>query len=163
MKVSWHQKSFEGLSRDNLYEVFRLRQAIFVVEQQCIYPDIDGADPLAHHVLGWVGEGAGHKLVAYARIVPSGGYHNFPDPSIGRVCVDPAMRGRGIARALMLEAMKWLNEIYPGSPIRLQAQQYLESFYQSLGFQTVTPPYDEDGIPHIDMLRPVQKTLDSGI
>lgn len=119
---------------------------MFVVEQRCAYLDADGLDPRCRHGLG-VARG---ELVACARLVPPGAAYD--EPSIGRVVTAPEVRGRGLGRALMREAIAAARRAYPGRDVRIGAQRYLEAFYRSLGFVPSGAPYDEDGIPHLPML-----------
>lgn len=143
---SWH--AWRDLTPDTLYAVLRLRSAIFVVEQNCVFPDMDGRDPACEHLCGWDGDG---ELSAYLRLVPPG--VRTPEVALGRVVVAAAARGRGLGRAVMLEGLRRCAERYPGQPVKVSAQAHLEPFYQSLGFRTVGAPYDEDGILHVDMVR----------
>lgn len=147
--VRWTWHAWATLSPDLLHAFLRLRSAVFVVEQNCVFPDMDGRDPQCEHLCGHDADG---RLLAYLRLVPPGA--RLAEPSIGRVVVDPAARGRGLARAAMREGIRRCEEHYPGRPIRVSAQQHLERFYGSLGFQRVGEPYLEDGIWHIDTLRP---------
>jgi ElaA protein len=132
-----------------LHDLLALRARVFVVEQACIYLDVDGRDPIAHHVLGFEDD----VLVAYARVLPAG--TRFDVPAIGRVVVAPEVRGRGLARALMHEAIEAARALHGEVPLALAAQAHLEGFYASLGFVREGDAYDEDGIPHVDMRRPV--------
>jgi ElaA protein len=145
--IDWRFSAFEGLSPREIHDLYRLRAEVFVVEQDCAFQDLDGADPACHHLLGKrYGD-----LVAYCRIAPPG--LKFTEPSIGRVIVPEGLRGTGLGRVLMQEALRRTAELWPGVPIRIGAQLRLENFYASLGFATDSEPYDEDGIPHIEMLR----------
>jgi ElaA protein len=148
---SWQWSRFGELSAEDLYAVVRLREAVFVVEQQCAYPDADGRDPLAWHLLGWSDRENGKALVAYARIFEPG--LRYTEGSIGRVVTAPEVRGTGLGKALMAEALRRLEGLAPGQTIRIAAQRRLEKFYLDLGFRTVSAPYEEDGITHVDMLR----------
>jgi ElaA protein len=148
---SWQWSRFSELSAEDLYAVVRLREAVFVVEQQCAYPDADGRDPLAWHLLGWSDRENGKALVAYARIFEPG--LRYTEGSIGRVVTAPEVRGTGLGKALMAEALRRLEGLAPGQTIKIAAQRRLEKFYLELGFRTVSAPYEEDGITHVDMLR----------
>ncbi len=145
--IGWSWLPFDRLSLRELYSVLALRQKVFVVEQKCLYLDADSYDPQCWHGMGIVETG----LVACCRIVPPG--LMYAEPAIGRVATANEVRGQGIGRALMLEAIDQTKRLYPGQGIRLGAQRYLEHFYTSLGFTTAGAPYDEDGIPHIEMIR----------
>ncbi len=153
--VTWKWTPFDALSVAELYDVLMARQAVFIVEQQCVYPDIDALDPCAWHLLGHTTDAETQVLAAYLRVVFPG--KKYDEPSIGRVLTTPAARGQGWGRALMAEGIQRVEAHYPNCAIRISAQQYLERFYQSFGFQTVSEPYDEDGIPHIEMLRPADQ------
>lgn len=138
-------KRFNDLSTTELYDVLKLRSEIFVIEQNCVYLDADGKDDKATHVLGYLED----KLVAYARVFTSGIY--FKNASIGRVVVHAAYRTNGYGLVLVVKAIEVCKALSEG-PITISAQQYLEGFYQSLGFKTVSEMYLEDNIPHIEML-----------
>jgi ElaA protein len=147
----WQWSRFSELTTADLYAVVRLREAVFIVEQNCPYPDADGRDPNAWHLLGWVQGSNERTLVAYARIFEPG--VRYDEASIGRVVTAPDVRGTGKGRALMAEALRRIDSLMPGQPIRIAAQRRLEDFYLGLGFRTVSDPYEEDGIIHVDMLR----------
>jgi ElaA protein len=125
---------------------------VFVLEQQCFYNDFDGLDAAAHHLIGWrvTGEGT-RELVAYLRVLAPGA--KYDEMSIGRVLTTEAARGTGAGRELLARGIEYAVQLHPGHRIRIGAQQYLEAFYQSFGFETISAPYDEDGIMHVDMLR----------
>ena len=145
--IDWRFSAFEGLLPREIHDLFRLRAQVFVVEQECAFQDLDGIDPACHHLLG----ARSGELVVYCRVVPPG--VKFTEPSIGRVITSDAVRGTGLGRLLMQEALMRTSELWPAMPIRIGAQQHLENFYVSLGFVTDSEPYDEDGIPHVEMLR----------
>ena len=147
----WQWSRFSELTAADLYSVVRLREAVFIVEQNCPYPDSDGRDPSAWHLLGWSQRSTGRVLEAYARIFEPG--VRYDEASIGRVVTAPEVRGTGKGRALMAEALRRIDSLMPGQPIRIAAQRRLEDFYLGLGFKTVSDPYEEDGIIHVDMLR----------
>ncbi|MDP9202847.1 MAG: GNAT family N-acetyltransferase [Gemmatimonadota bacterium] len=147
----WQWSRFSELRPEDLYAVVRLREEVFIVEQQCAYHDADGRDPQAWHLLGWSDGQSGRSLVAYARIFEPG--VRYTEGSIGRVVTAPQIRGTGTGRALMAEALRRLEGLAPGQPIKIAAQRRLERFYLELGFRTVSAPYEEDGIIHVDMLR----------
>lgn len=149
MSIHWHATRFAELSVAELYELLTMRQRVFVVEQNCPYLDCDGKDRSAIHLLG---REAGGRLVAYARLLPPGA--SFTEASIGRVVTHPDVRRTGAGRALMLEAIARTREAFGPGPIRIGAQRYLERFYEEFGFRIASAPYDEDGIPHIEMLLP---------
>jgi ElaA protein len=147
--LDWRFTRMEAFSGREWYEVTMAREAVFVVEQDCAFLDADGADPECWHLVGR----RGTDLAAYCRIVPPG--LKFAEPSIGRVLTARGARGEGAGKALMAEAVARCEGLYPGRAIRIGAQQYLERFYGAFGFATVSDPYDEDGIPHVIMLRDV--------
>lgn len=151
LPVTWQWHSFTSWSHALLYEAMRLRSEIFVVEQNCVFPDMDGIDTDCLHLCGLSAEGA---LLAYARLVPPG--IKYAEPSIGRVVTAQAARGLQLGRALMVEAIAGTGSRYPGQAIRIGAQQRLQRFYESLGFAQDGEPYLEDGIWHIEMLRAPQ-------
>jgi ElaA protein len=144
LSVRW--RAFSEMSPSELYDALGLRQAVFVVEQNCAFLDADGFDVDAIHGLGHDGNG---RLVAVARILPPGSKH--PEPSIGRVAVAADGRRYGYGRAIMAAAMAEVQRLYPRSPVKIDAQAYLEKFYGSFGFVRSSEPYDEDGILHIAM------------
>ena len=145
--IDWRFARFDELSPREIHDLFRARAAAFVVEQNCAFQDLDGVDPECWHLLGYEGE-----LLAYARLVPPG--VKFDEPSIGRVVTTQAARGTGRGRALMKEALARAEKLWPGRPIRIGAQHRLERFYEDFGFVTASAPYDEDGILHVEMVRP---------
>jgi ElaA protein len=149
--IEWHWLSFQELSNAQLYEVLAQRQKVFVLEQQCLYNDFDGLDVDAHHLLGWRTEDGQRKLVAYLRCLAPGA--KYEEMSLGRVLTTLAARRSGAGRELLARGIECAQRQHPGHRIRIGAQQYLERFYQSFGFQTISEPYDEDGIMHVDMLR----------
>ncbi len=148
MNIGWECLRFEELTTAALYTVLRARQDVFILEQQCFYNDFDGYDEGALHLLGWSDEG---HLLAYLRIIAPG--VKFPEYSLGRVLSTKAGRGNGAGRALLAEALRRTDLLYPGQRCRIGAQRYLEAFYTSFGFQKLGEPYVEDGIAHLDMLR----------
>jgi ElaA protein len=146
-KLLWDFKSFDALSNHELYELLRLRNEVFIVEQNCIFPDLDGKDQKCHHLLG----SENGVLMAYARIVPPGISYEYP--SIGRVLVSPLGRGKMFGVELMKMSVASLEEIYGKSTIRIGAQLYLKKFYGSFQFEQSGEIYVEDGIEHIEMTR----------
>lgn len=148
MTLNWTIKNFDALSVHELYAIMQLRNEVFVVEQNCVFQDADDKDQLSHHVTGW----NGNKLVAYTRIVPP--LVSYNEPAIGRVVTSPDARGGGLGRLLMEKSLEALYNIYGRVPVRVGAQLHLEKFYNSLGFQRSSDMYLEDGIEHIEMVRP---------
>jgi len=147
----WQWSRMPCLAPGELYAALAARQQVFAVEQRCAFLDADGHDAHAWHLLGWVGDSGAETLAAYLRVLDPG--RKFPEPSIGRVLTLPPHRGVGWGRILMIEGIARTAQVWPGHAIRIAAQQRLEAFYASLGFAIASPPYDEDGIGHVDMLR----------
>jgi len=145
----WQFARFPELSPQDLHDILRARAAVFVVEQACAFQDVDGADPPSWHL--FARDAATGAIAAYCRLIPAG--VKFAEPSIGRVITTDIARGTGLGRALMEEALRRAETLWPSQAVRIGAQQRLERFYQSLGFTTASEPYDEDGIPHVEMLR----------
>lgn len=144
--MRWTCVPFAELSALQLHDVLALRAEVFVVEQHCVFQEIDGLDPKTWHLLGTGDDG---RLKAYARLIPPG--VKAPDALIGRVVTSPAARGGGTGRLLMTEAIARCLQLWPGHAITLHAQAHLERFYGSFGFIQAGEPYIEDGIPHIEM------------
>ena len=132
-QITWQWSRFQDLAPEHLHEIVRLREVVFVVEQKCAYLDADGRDPAAWHLLGWRDEAGARKLAAYARIFEPG--IRYPEASVGRVVTAPETRGTGAGRQLMAEALRRLDGMAPGQPVRIAAQRYLERFYSSFGFR----------------------------
>jgi len=145
--MEWEVKKFTGLSVSELYDVLRLRAEVFVVEQDCVYQDLDGKDDKSLHVMGYEKNG----LVAYARIVLPG--TSYKEVSVGRVVVAKKTRGTSVGYQLMNKAIETVEQEMGVQPIRISAQSHLEVFYANLGFEPTGKSYLEDGIPHIEMLR----------
>lgn len=137
-------KTFDQLTTRELHKIYQLRSAIFVVEQACVYQDIDDQDLTAHHLF-LEEEG---QLLAYCRLIPTTDL-----VKLGRVVVAQSARGQGLGRLLVEEALAACASHYPKKPIYAQAQAHLEAFYQSLDFVATSEVYLEDDIPHIDMIR----------
>jgi len=143
--IKWKIKRFEALSSEELYSVLQLRSEVFVVEQNCVYQDIDGKDQKAIHVIGEY-DGI---IVAYARLFKPNDY--FSNASIGRVIVKPSHRHLKLGHELMHEAILAVNTIFGENQITISAQSYLKRFYESHGFVQTSEMYLEDDIPHIEM------------
>ena len=146
--MNWHIKHFRELNAEELYRIFHLRLEVFSVEQNCPYQDADGKDQRSWHVMGCNSKG---ELTAYARIVEPG--VSYPEISIGRVVTSPLVRGTGAGKELMKECMNFIQKQYGKVAVRISAQCYLTRFYEGFGFHTVGEEYEEDHIPHIEMLR----------
>jgi len=138
-------KTFEALTKSELYNILQLRSEVFVVEQDCVYQDIDGLDEKAIHVMGFKQQ----QLVAYTRIFKPGDY--FEEASIGRVVVKKEERKFGFGKDIMLASINFVNNTLNRNIIELSAQVYLKKFYHELGFIAKGETYLEDGIPHIKM------------
>ena len=145
-QLEWKWAAFDDLSVKQFHDVLQLRSAVFVLEQHCLFQDIDGADSLAMHLLGQH-EG---QIVAYARCFPAG--VKFAEASIGRVLTRRAARGGGLGHALIKEAIASVWRQWGAQAIRIGAQSHLKPFYGDHGFKQVGTAYVEDGIDHIEML-----------
>jgi len=147
MNITWNVKTFAELSGQEVHDMLHLRVDVFVVEQRCIYPEIDGQDPSALHILGYSAQG---MLAAYARILPP---QADGLPHLGRFVVHAEYRGLGLGHTLiemaLVEAQRWTGI----SASALAAQTHLEALYAQHGFERTGPDYDWDGIPHVDMVR----------
>ena len=141
-------KSFEQLNKVEFYEIIQLRIAVFIIEQDCPYQDLDGDDDQCLHM--WVEEEG--EIVSYLRINPAG--CRFAEPSLGRIVTKMAHRNKGLAEIVINKAIEVLCEDQP-QPIRISAQSHLESYYEKFGFIKASDEYLEDNIPHIEMLRDV--------
>ncbi|NKI27930.1 GNAT family N-acetyltransferase [Arenibacter sp. 6A1] len=138
-------KTFSDLNTDELYDILQLRSEVFVVEQDCVYQDLDGKDKKALHIIGRKND----VIVAYTRVFKAGDY--FEEASIGRVVVKKNQRSYGYGEVIMKASIKAIETYFDTKTIRISAQQYLMKFYNSLGFQVFGEGYLEDGIPHIGM------------
>ena len=147
MELKFEIKRFNELSTQELYSVLQLRSEVFVVEQNCVYQDIDGKDAKAIHLLG----SFNGEIVAYVRIFKPGDY--FEQASIGRVVVKPIYRDRKWGYELMKEAIQATQTVFNETKITISAQLYLKKFYENLGFIQTSEMYLEDDIPHIEMRR----------
>lgn len=148
MQLTFHWQRLEALSVLEFYHLIAAREAVFVVEQNCPYQETDAMDLQAWHLRVM------HKneLIACARVVDPG--VKYPQPSIGRVMTVKSYRQHKIGRALMQEAIRFTEQTFPAMGIKIGAQVYLRAFYESLGFTGVGEAYDEDGIMHMDMIKP---------
>ncbi|MGL5069161.1 MAG: GNAT family N-acetyltransferase [Sarcina sp.] len=139
-------KKFDELTGSEIYEILKSRSEVFVVEQNCVYQDIDDKDKKSHHLFY---EDKG-RVVAYVRAIPCG--VSYDEASIGRVITLKEYRGTGISKKLMLEAINFIEECYGETKIKISAQEYIKRFYEGVGFKQVTDSYLEDDIPHIGMV-----------
>ena len=146
MELTTVIKSFEELSNNELYAIIRLRNEVFVVEQNCVFQDADNKDQLADHVMILNDD----LLVAYSRVLPAGA--SFAEASIGRVVSAIKVRGTGAGRRLMKDSLAFILVKYGHCSVRIGAQTYLNEFYKSLGFESAGKTYLEDGIEHIEMI-----------
>ena len=146
MELNWVYKSFEELTTNELYTILALRSEVFIVEQNCVYQDVDGKDKKSFHLMAW----NGNELIAYTRIVPPG--ISFSEASIGRVITSARYRGLGIGVTLLEKSIHHTLESYQTHQIRIGAQLYLQKFYEGFGFIAQGEEFLEDGIPHIEML-----------
>jgi ElaA protein len=144
--VKWTCKHFTELTTEELYHILRLRSEVFVVEQNCVFLDMDNKDLVCHHVMGWEEK----QLLGYSRILRAG--ISYVESSIGRIVSSPAARGMGIGRELMSESIQAIYRLHGKGDIRIGAQYYLKEFYESYGFVQTGEIYSEDGIDHIEML-----------
>jgi ElaA protein len=145
--LNWKRLSFKEFTIHELYEVLQLRSEVFVVEQDCVYQDIDFNDQKAIHILGYDND----KLVAYSRVFKAGDY--LKEASIGRVLVKQKERKYGYGHDLMKKSIIAISEEFNATIIHISAQTYLEKFYNSHGFIKNGDGYLEDGIPHIKMIK----------
>lgn len=146
MQLNWVYKPFNELTTNELYAILQLRSEVFVVEQNCVYLDVDGKDKKSAHLMAW----DGHNLAAYTRLVPAG--ISFVEASIGRVITSPSYRGLGIGITLMEKSIVHALQTYHTNKIRIGAQLYLKKFYEGFGFVAEGEEFIEDGIPHVEMM-----------
>lgn len=149
MELAWQIKPFDFLRLRELYAILQLRQSVFIVEQNCPFPDLDSKDFKCFHLIG---NDAIGELAAYARIIPAG--IMYPETSIGRVVTASWARRVGAGKELMKRAIEFIQVQYGQVPIRIGAQLYLKSFYEDFGFKPDGDVYLEDGIEHVEMLKP---------
>ncbi len=148
--ITWHCKHFTELSNFELYKILQLRSEVFIVEQNCVYQDLDDKDLKAYHYSGWQDE----NIVAYTRLLDKG--ISYDDAaSIGRVVTAQSVRGKNIGKQLMRNSMEEIYRLFGKVPIRISAQLYLKRFYESLSFVQKSGVYMEDGIEHISMLHTI--------
>ena len=147
----WSCDKFSQLDSLKIYELIKLRVNVFVVEQNCPYPELDDKDIHAEtrHLTAYNNS----QLFAYARLLPAG--VSYPEVSIGRFAVEESVRRQGLGSLLMEKSLNEITHIWPNSKIRMSAQTYLKDFYEKFGFSKVSDEYLEDGIPHIEMLREI--------
>lgn len=139
-------KKFEELSVEQLYEILRIRSEVFVVEQKCIYQDLDLKDKKSYHIF----KEENGEIISYIRVIPKG--ISYDQMSIGRVLVREEYRGKGLAREILLEGINFIKNTLKENEIKISAQSYLIDFYKSIGFIQKSQPYLEDNIPHVKMV-----------
>lgn len=145
--MTFQTLNFFSLNTQQLYDILQLRSEVFVVEQDCVYQDIDGNDQIALHVVAY----ENNTLVAYARIFPPHTY--FKELSIGRIIVKESHRGKALGHKLIAFSLDFISKQFKPQTIKLSAQEHLKSFYEYHGFQQQGVGYLEDGIPHVAMYR----------
>ena len=146
--INWQWHHFDDLTTEQAHDMFALRQEVFILEQDCIYQDIDGKDKEAYHLLGWQDK----KLVATLRVFESYQPY-FNNASLGRVCTHQSVRRYGLGKELVQRAIIFIQENFPNKAVQIGAQHYLKKFYDDLGFRQISDIYDEDGIDHILMIK----------
>ena len=149
--IDWQWHAYDELSVSQWYSLIRARIAVFVVEQKCAYQELDNWDSQASHLVGW-NDG---EVAAYLRCFAPG--VKYAEASIGRILTTQAFRSGGFGREVVARGLARIDASFPGAAVRIGAQAHLERFYGSFGFRVASAPYDEDGIPHIQMLRPVAR------
>ena len=146
--LAWNARPFAALTLDELYRILQLRQDVFMLEQACVYRDLDNKDQHSFHLMG----SHGNVLAAYTRLIPLG--VSYADAvSIGRVVVSGDFRGKGFGEELMLRSIDAIEALFGRNTIKIGAQQHLHSFYNRLGFEQTSAPYMDAGILHIEMTR----------
>lgn len=147
MALQWNLKKFDELSNKELYRILKLRMEVFVLEQECLYPELDDKDFACLHL--WAEQEG--SILAYTRLVPPG--LSYPQASIGRVIVAEQARGTGLSQQLMISSIESVSKEFGVNDIQIGAQFHLKSFYEKLGFEQVSDPYPDYGILHIDMIK----------
>lgn len=146
MNLTHRVKAFQDLTNQELYEILKLRSEVFVVEQNCVFQDMDDKDQKCHHVMLYSDD----LLVAYSRLVPAG--ISYQEMAIGRVITAASVRGKGLGKIVMELSIDYCRKVFGPGDIRIGAQTYALGFYSSLGFAAEGETYDEDGIEHIEMV-----------
>jgi len=154
--LQWEWRTLDNMSAHDFYEIAKLRQQIFIVEQSCIFSDLDELDPITHHLFALYKGNA----IAYSRVLPP---HKSKDPVyLSRICIDIHYRKHGLGNALVKKALDHIQKNFPEKEVVISAQSYLENFYEQFGFKRIGKPYLEDGIPHIAMhALPKESVVDS--
>jgi len=148
--MKWQLKKYKELTLDEFYNILQLRINVFVVEQNCPYPELDGKDKIAYHLFA-IAEENSNEVVAYTRIFKPGDY--YQKAAIGRVAVHPNFRKENIGHELIKRSIQHIENLFDSNHIKIGAQTYLKKFYESHGFINIGEEYLEDGIPHIHMSR----------
>ncbi|MFC3197212.1 GNAT family N-acetyltransferase [Parapedobacter deserti] len=155
LQLVWERKSFDALSLDELYKVLQLRQEVFILEQACVYSDLDNKDQNCNHLMAWQGP----VLAAYTRLIPYGVSYSDAT-SVGRVVVGKDFRGKGLGEELMLRSIDGIYTLFGRQSIKIGAQEHLKAFYDRLGFEQTSEPYMDAGILHIEMtLLPMERKV----
>ncbi|MCL2828735.1 MAG: GNAT family N-acetyltransferase [Oscillospiraceae bacterium] len=144
--MQYSMKKFKDLTSAELYDILKLRQEVFIIEQTCIYPDIDDKDQNAVHLMAF----DGNQLVGCLRILEKG--VTFEEVSIGRVVMAPSHRRTGIAKCMMQQALDFISQEWRETRVKISAQSYTIPFYAGVGFEVMSKEYLEDDIPHVDMV-----------
>ena len=155
LTLDWATQTYDSLNSGELQEIFRVREEVFIVEQQCVYQDVDSLDEKCSHITARDNSG---KLMAYARILPPG--LKDQNASFGRVLVIKEQRNKGIGKKLVQLCIDECQRKYPDAEFRISAQAHLVDFYRDFGFEAVGTPYDDAGISHIDMILQLEQTAD---
>ena len=145
MKIEWVKKKWSEVSLEEFYSVLKLRSEVFVVEQDCVYQDIDNKDQIAIHLLGYINK----ELIAYSRLFNEGDY--FKETSFGRAIIKKEKRGQGYGDELVKESLKTIKNYYGNKKVKISAQAHLKTFYSKHAFIAKGKEYLEDGIPHVSM------------
>lgn len=148
--MKFHLKNFNELTLDEFHNILQLRINVFVVEQDCPYPELDNKDKTAMHLFAYL-EGSSNEIIAYTRIFKPGDY--YKEAAFGRVVVHPAYRKQQLGYELIKKTIEAIETQFNTSKIKIGAQTYLKQFYESFGFKQADDAYIEDGIPHIYMVR----------
>jgi ElaA protein len=149
VEIEWRWKPFTELSPNEVYDMLAARSAVFVVEQNCVYGDIDGQDSNAWHLFAYGGSGSDKPLAGYLRVLLPD--EKETDIRIGRVLTTAAYRGIGLGSSMLEQALKHIVKQWPDAAISLHAQAHLQAFYGAFGFEPISDVHDEDGIPHVWM------------
>jgi ElaA protein len=154
-QLEWKCMRFDHLDNHQLYELIKFRVNIFVVEQNCPYAELDDKDRIAdaRHLFAYQNT----AIVACARLLPPGA--SYPESSIGRIAVDTSLRLQGLGTLLMTKCLEQMNVLWPDNDIKVSAQAHLKNFYETFNFHQTSASYLEDGIPHIEMLKPKPHAL----